>query len=177
MNIFYISHDPEEAARDMVDRHIVKMPLESAQLLSTAHRVLDGTPTEKIVNSRKRKQYILTYPLDNKLYQATHINHPSAVWVRQRSGNYIWLFDHFVALLDEYTYRYGKVHKCSQLIPYLKNIPDNIPDGVFTRPTPAMADEYIISENSLDNYRNYYKLGKTHLHSWKNREPPDWIKT
>ena len=78
MNIFYISEDPVQAAQWMVDKHVVKMILESAQLLSTAHRLLDGREIEgKTKTGRKARRWILDDSREPIVYQATHINHPS----------------------------------------------------------------------------------------------------
>jgi hypothetical protein len=110
------------------------------------------------------------------LYSATHINHPSAVWCRQSVENYNWLVDHFYALMDEYTYRYNRQHKCYGEMSYmLQSPPKNLNEWDWTLMPSAMADEYIVSEDPLTNYRNYYKLGKTRMHKWTNRQPPDWI--
>jgi len=175
MNIFYISDDPVQASQWMVDRHVVKMILESSQLLSTAHRLLDGVPVVTTVG-RKKTSYVLSDAREGILYSATHINHPSAVWARQSVANYNWLVAHFNALMDEYTYRYGKQHKCSgEIATYLQSPPKNLTKQEWTPMPSCMADEYIISDDPIVNYRNYYKLGKTKLHSWKNREAPIWI--
>lgn len=179
MNIFYLSEDPNEAARWMVDRHVVKMILETAQLLSTAHRVLDGEETVSIVNGRKKKKWIIkTDERDAVLYSATHINHPCAIWARQSVENYNWLFDHFIALGQEYTYRYDKIHKSFGVRSLMLSAPPhNLKDWDWTTPPSAMAPEYVVIPNDpIVNYRNYYKLGKAKLHSWKRRDPPDWIK-
>lgn len=176
MNIFYIDTDPYKAAELMVDRHVVKMILESAQLLSTAHRLLDGKM--KVILSdtgRKKKIWELPDERNSGVYHATHVNHPSAVWARQSRQNYNWLYNHFCGLMNEYTYRYGKVHACAKMVPFLRNAPFNIALTPFTEPTVAMDDKYIIGESSLENYRNYYKAGKTHLHKWTKREAPEWI--
>jgi len=106
MNIFYLDHDVRKCAEMHNDKHVVKMILEYAQLLSTAHRVLDGILSTGIsVSGRKRTVYVLADNLDAVLYSATHVNHPSAIWVRQSDKNYDWLFGLFQALMDEYTYR------------------------------------------------------------------------
>ena len=89
MNIFYLARDPEIAAQMMCDKHVVKMILESAQMLSTAHRVLDG---DEYANS-------------HGLYKMAHKNHPSTIWVRSSVKNYMWLYDHMIALMNEYTHR------------------------------------------------------------------------
>lgn len=181
MNIFYLSNDVRRCAQYHVDKHCVKMILEYAQLLSTAHRVLDGYPTVVISHAgRKTKKFLLTdSKLDSVVYSATHINHPSAVWVRQSKENYIWLCNMLVALCEEYTHRYGKTHKverdglCQVL---LKNVPKNIKTAGFTEPTPAMPDEYKVPGNSIQSYYNYYNGAKTRMFTWKKREVPEWIK-
>lgn len=165
------------------------MILEYCQLLSTAHRVLDGYETVGLSKSgRKAKRWVIPkselFPeKDNRestLYSATHINHPSAVWCRQTAANYHWLYKLLVCLCSEYTYRYGKIHKCqsSGLVDALEWSPANIPAGMFTQPTPAMPDEVKIVGDSLASYRNYYNLNKTHLASWKgkvnSRSKPEW---
>ena len=177
MNIFYIDHDPAQAAQWMVDKHVVKMILESAQLLSTAHRLLDGIEVEgKSATGRKARRWVLADERDPIIYQATHINHPSAVWCRQSVENYNWLVDHFFALMGEYTHRYGKQHKCYGELSYmLQSPPHKLKDWDWTPMPSAMADEYIISEDALTNYRNYYILGKVRMHKWTNRQPPEWI--
>ena len=177
MNIFYISENPVQAAQWMVDRHVVKMILESAQLLSTAHRILDGREIEgKSKTGRKARRWVLDDAREPVLYSATHQNHPSAIWCRASVENYNWLVDHFFALMSEYTYRYGKIHKCQGDISYmLQSPPHNLKEYDMTKMPCAMGDEYIISDNPVINYRNYYKNGKTSLHKWSSRKPPEWI--
>jgi len=102
LNIFFVDSDPVVAAQSLVDKHVVKMILESAQLLSTAHRLLDGEEFEgKTKTGRKAKRWKLHDARENVIYSATHINHPSAVWCRQSVENYNWLVDHFFALMLE----------------------------------------------------------------------------
>ena len=177
MNIFYIDKDPVQAAIWAVDRHCVKMILESAQLLSTAHRVLDGVEIEgKSKTGRKARRWVLNDAREDVLYSATHINHPSAVWCRQSVQNYEWLVEHFFALMMEYNYRYDKQHKCYGELSYmLQSPPKNLENYYWTEMPSCMAEEYIISDDPIINYRNYYKIGKSNLHSWKNRQPPEWI--
>jgi hypothetical protein len=181
MNIFYLAHDTAECARMHNDKHCIKMILEYAQLLSTAHRVLDGVLTTDRggKSGRQRTTYILPDSRDDVLYRATHINHPSAVWARQSDLNYDWLFNMFQSLMDEYTYRYGKVHACSRLEPHLAHVPKNIPEKGFTQPTPAMPDEVKVEGDSIKSYRHYYIKNKPHLASWKgkvnSRNTPSWF--
>lgn len=177
MNIFYIDEDPIVAAQWMVDRHVVKMILESAQLLSTAHRVLDGEQVMgKTATNRNVKRWILSDARETVMYQATHINHPSAVWCRESVENYNWLVEHFFALMTEYTYRYSKTHKCQGDLSYmLQSPPNNLKKYDMTPMPSCMDDKYIVSDNPVVNYRNYYRLGKASIHSWKHRNPPEWI--
>jgi len=177
MNIFYLDNDPRKCAEMHVDKHCVKMILEYAQLLSTAHRVLDGNVVIGLSNSgRKQTRYILSDSRDSILYTATHINHPSAIWVRQSEQNYRWLFTLFCELLKEYTYRYGRLHACERLVTFLGRPPKNIDmDKPFTEPTPAMPDDYKVAGNSVQSYKNYYLGDKTRMFSWKNRQTPSWI--
>lgn len=178
MNIFYLHQDPRVAAEYHVDKHCVKMILETAQLLSTAHRVLDGyLLTYKNDKGRLTKRWVLQDERQDVLYGATHINHPSAIWCRTTSMNYIWLYSLLVELCSEYTYRYGKIHKCQSigLVDKLGLLPSNIPIGAFTEPTPAMPDQYKVPGNSIQSYHNYYKGEKERMFSWKNRNKPNWI--
>jgi hypothetical protein len=185
MNIFAIESSPIDCAKSMVDKHVVKMILETAQLLSTAHRILDGQMVEgkKMVAGslpvrwRKFKKWKLPDEREDILYSATHINHPSAVWCRLSNNNYNWLYAHFLALLDEYTFRYGKVHKCASLVDALRSPPHNIAVGYLTPVTPAMPEEYKVSGNTVESYRNYYRVAKARMHKWTKREPPAWIGT
>jgi len=181
VNIFYLDHNPVEAARSHLDKHVVKMILEYAQLLSTAHRVLDGVLTVGLSKSgRKRKQYVLNDERDQVLYSATHINHPSAVWVRQNKANYDYLYALFVSTCDEYTHRYGKTHLTdSKLREVLHEFPKNIYSDnklhVWHGPTPAMPDECKVAGDHIASYRKYYIDKKADMAMWTNREPPEWF--
>jgi len=177
MNIFYLDKCPKQCAEWMVNRHVVKMILETAQLLCTAHRVLDGTMYyDKTKTGRRVKRWRLSDPMmESTLYKATHVNHPSTVWCRENNENYLWLYEHFVQLLSEYKYRYNKNHKCEMFIDVLKQVPKNIKQEAFFDPPSAMDNEYKIGSDSIVNYRNYYIYGKARMHSWKKRSPPEWI--
>jgi hypothetical protein len=173
MNIFYLDNDTRVCAEMHNDKHLVKMILEYAQLLSTAHRILDGTEYTRLSKTgRKQTAYGLPDDREPVLYSATHINHPSAVWCRQSAANYVWLQNLLESLCLEYTYRYGKVHKVqgSGLSDALQKLPTNInKDKPFTEPTPAMPDDVKVPGSSLASYRNYYINNKTHLASWKGK--------
>lgn len=180
MNIFFLSSDPNECAKFHNNKHLISQLKESAQLLSTAHRVLDGHQiVEKKLSGRKVKRWKLDdFLLDNALYKATHINHPSAVWVRQSIANYKWLVNLLYSLCAEYTHRYEKIHKVehSGLLNHLFICyPRNISYNTFTEPPPAMPDIYKVCGDSIQSYRNYYMGAKREFANWKKRPVPLWF--
>ena len=147
MNIFALHTDPEIAAILHCDKHIVKMPLETAQMLST----ICGGP-----------------------YKPTHANHPCTVWARASTANYSWLWQLGVALSQEYTYRYGKTHKCQAIIELLSEPPTNVPAGRRTPFAQAMPPECQHTDAVLA-YQRYYAAHKQHLAAWKFRPKPDFM--
>jgi hypothetical protein len=155
MNIFVVDYDPVKAAKSLADKHVVKMILESAQMLCTAHRMIDEDVPEKF-------------------YKVTHKNHPCAKWVREAKENYNWLAVHWVALMDEYKYRYDKNHACLKLYPDLLQPPQGLTNYWGSEPPLAMPDEYK-TDSVIQSYRNYYREGKAHLHKWTNRKAPEWL--
>ena len=158
MNIFYLDRDPKIAAQMMCDKHVVKMILESAQMLSTAHRVLDGDEYADKVG----------------LYKMAHKNHPSTIWVRSSYQHYKWLYDHMVALMREYTYRYGKHHATERLLTPLSEYPQAIPVGDYTNP-PQCLPEVCKGEDTVLGYQNYYIIEKSGFARWTKREIPTWF--
>ena len=167
LNIFYLDRDPEIAAQMMCDKHVVKMILESAQMLSTAHRVLDGDDIGR---------HRVSYADRNSMYRMTHKNHPSTKWVRASSENYLWVYQHMEALMKEYTYRYGKHHKTERLLWSLRKLPDAIPiDVPFTDPPQCMPD-VCKGGDTVSAYQTYYILEKSGFAAWKRRGEPLWWK-
>ena len=177
MNIFYLHDDPVKSAKLHCDKHVVKMVIEYAQLLSTAHRILDGTEYQgKTKLGRNIRRWKMKDSVkENVLYKASHIKHPSAIWVRENAIQYQYMYDMFVALCDEYTYRYGKRHKSEQVIIWCIANRPNIPDLGFTKPAKAMPDEYKVKD-VVQSYRNYYMGAKSGFAKWKNRDVPKWFK-
>jgi len=141
MNIFYLHPDPNKAAAYHYDKHKVKMILEAAQMLCTAHHHYGNG--------------------DNVPYKKAHYNHPSTIWCRQNSSQYMWLYDHMIALGKEYTKRYNKTHltiiKCKDV---LKQLPPAIPDSTFTEPPQCMPDHHKVPDCSITAYWNYYEQDK-----------------
>jgi len=167
MNIFYTNPDPIQCAREHCTVHTRKMIIEYAQMLCTAHRVLDGD----------------YFPDKLGFYKKTHENHPSSKWVRECFDNYDWLYSVYVELCKIYEEKTGKVHASSRFIGTpLCCPPLNIqPRGVMTEPPMAMPDEFK-STNRLQSYQNYIK---SKYNDWSTRERkikvewytkiPDWV--
>lgn len=152
MNIFYLDEQPRTAARYHCDKHVVKMVLETAQLLSTAHHELGSTAT----------------------YKSTHKNHPSALWVRSSRQHYEWAVELWLALMDEYTARYKKVHACARLIDELSTPPKRIPDAGWVQPPQCMPDEYH-RKCAVDAYRAYYVGAKAPICRWAHSPTPNFF--
>lgn len=181
MNIFTLSNDPIEAARMQCDKHIVKMCTESAQMLSTAHRMLDGQLTHVPSKSGKTKvkAWILPDDREGVLYKAVHMNHPCTVWTMKSNSNYMWHYAHFIALCDEYTYRYGKVHATDKLFrERFAFMPKNIKYGAMTPFALAMKanPECMHPDDPVRSYREFYqtKQGRFKM-AWTKREIPEWF--
>ena len=143
MNIFYLHKDPSRAPQYLYDKHCVKMILETAQMLCTAHHHYGQG--------------------DNVPYKKAYYNHPSTQWARQSKQNYQWLYDYFVSINIEYHARYNKVHKSWIDCRYaLEKAPQGIPNTGFTQPPQCMPDKYK-DKCSLQAYWNYYIHGKSHI--------------
>ena len=159
MNIFYFYDCPKKSAKAQPDKMLVKMPLETAQMLCTAHRELDGDD----------------YADANGLYKRAYWNHPCTVWARECYDNYKWLYEHFIALGDEYTFRYGKTHaSITKLKDALYFHPDNIEDKEgMTTVAQAMPEEYK-DEDPIVAYRNYWINAKHYAKCERGRGKHSW---
>ena len=183
MNIFILDEDPRTAASMHCDKHVPKMVLESAQMLSTAHRMLDGVETKKRSRSGKTmsKYYYLGDTREHHLYNAVHFNHPCTVWTRESSQNYLWHYELFIALCDEYTKRYGKIHLTDRsLREHLKTTPNNIPDISMTPFRLAMKSnpECMNESAPVESYRKFYMTKQERFKmEWKNAQTPYWFQT
>lgn len=167
MNIFVTDSNPELAARNLCDKHISKMIVESAQMLSTAWWKLDSGCPGPIV------------------YKPTHENHPCTKWVMESDGNYLWLGRHALEMCKEYSRRYTKIHKTQALINCLwTNPPRNIPNR-GTKTLTDFAHAYYSKDpvahfmcyvpgDAVQSYRNYYKLDKTRFAKWNYGNKPSW---
>lgn len=179
MNIFYLDPDPIVCAEQHCDAHASKMCVEYAQLLSTAHRVVDGDYyIGRTTKGHRIKRYFHPDALMNhELYKACHVNHPSAIWVRQSAANYNWLYELWANLCAEYTYRYGRIHESWRKLEYHLLLPPmQISDSEFTQPTPAMKayPDCIVEGDSIQSYRNFYWADKREFAKWTKRDKPEW---
>lgn len=155
MNIFVLDKDPVIAAQMQCDKHVVKMILETAQLLCSV------------------------FPNGEAPYKRTHYNHPCAVWARESWANYYWLYKHGIALCNEYTYRYNKLHKSTDIIiwcwenikfEYFNRVDEHDPVSFIK----CMPDEYKV-DDIVQSYRNYYKGAKKDIAKWTKRDIPEWF--
>jgi hypothetical protein len=154
MNIFILDTNPRKCAEYHNDKHVVKMILETAQLLCGVHWITQST-------------YEIPYKLSHK-------NHPCSIWARECIENYNWLCELGIELCEEYTYRYGKRHKSQDIIEWCIAHPPKIRiNNSVTRFALAMPDECKVN-NPVDSYRRYYMVEKRGFASWKNREIPFW---
>lgn len=160
MNIFVTSACPKKSAAALDDKRVVKMVLESAQMLSTAINEHGGVAP----------------------YKSTHKNHPANVWARATRANYMWLYEHFIALCREYTERYGKVHKCESYVMDFKRLATHIPEGTITMFANCAANASIgVSfkdhADVFEAYRKYLNVrwqNDKREPNWKNNTEPAW---
>ena len=181
MNIFVLDIDPVKSAQMQCDKHIVKMVLESGQMLSTVHRLLDGTMSKR--PSKSGKTLTKYYQLDSSnmettLYKVAHAGHPCTKWTMATSENYHWHYRHFIALCDEYTFRYGKTHLTdTKLRGLLSKLPMGIKEGKLTRHALAMDNNPECKFlDVVKSYRAYYKTKAKNISMlWSKRSEPLWF--
>jgi hypothetical protein len=152
MNIFYLDSNPRKCAQYHNNKHVVKMILETAQLLCGSHWATGGEAP----------------------YKLSHKNHPCSIWVRDDLNNYLWLCELGINLCWEYKHRYGKTHKSYDIILWCCDNHPRIPNNQFTPPALAMPDVYK-EKCHVQSYRNYYMGEKRDFSSWKYRDVPSWF--
>jgi hypothetical protein len=171
MNIFVLDENPKTAAEYMCDKHVVKMIVESCQLLSTAHHILDG---KKIERTNKIGRKFTTWEKSGNYLRCTMANHPCTIWTRESSSNYNWLWLHTKSLMEEYTYRYEKTHVYeNELLGLLQVCPTSIRSGRLTHFAQAMPDEFK-NQDPVVAYRNYYLGAKARFAKWRKGNIPSW---
>ena len=160
MNIFYLHPDPLTTAEMHCDKHCVKMILETAQMLCTAHRSLDGDERADKLG----------------MYKTAHLNHPSTQWVQGSRLQYEWAYHLFKFLCDQYTCRFNKVHLTdTKLRKILRTPPSSITDDhTYTQPPQCMPDQYKVPDDAVKAYRNYYIGEKAPFAKWAYTRTPEW---
>ena len=156
MNIFFLHSNAKMAAIFHCDKHVVKMIIESAQLLSTAHHEHGHSVT----------------------YKPTHKNHPSAVWARSSRLHYNYVYDLAIGLCHEYTKRYGKTHACESILRNELAIPpETLTFSGWSNPPQCMPDE-CKTDDTVQAYRQYYRHKKNMMVMKWNKDlayAPDWM--
>lgn len=176
MNLFLLSWDIDACAKAHVDKHVIKMILEIAQVLSTAVQEISPGPDTDAALEKKL------------LYRKTHVRHPVAIWVREHPHNYKFALRLGYALCDEYTFRYNKQHKTKRVLDYLAAaMPskwDLSPETIAAArvgphkvtPPPQVMPEMYRHSDPIAAYRAYYSSStKEHLHAWRKRKSPEWV--
>lgn len=174
MNIFFLSFDPVRAAHAHCDKHVVKMLLESTQLLWTAQHVAHNGKIPELETAPT------TLSGSRHGYAPTHPKHPCAIWTRASLANYFWLCELALALADEYHFRWPArkgPHACEAHVHWLRAHPPPLPVGPLTSPAQAMPDEYKDPISAITAYRAYYCGSKAErgLLVYTGREVPTWI--
>lgn len=179
MNIFVLDENPYIAAKYHCDRHVIKMIVESAQMLSSAY-YLDLGITKKsqaIIRQEEVLEKFSNFPREKdgiiKPYGIGFLNHPCTRWCNTSIENRNWLLDLLEGLLLEYRNRYHKIHSIEKIYFWFKsNIPNSIPSNKLTQFALAMPN-HLHSDNPVISYRRYYKEYKLFA-KWK-YEKPEWF--
>lgn len=183
MNIFVLDYNPQVAAEYHCDKHVVKMLLESAQILCAVHRKVYLQTMKKQYTPYEMEQSLIAERLIKEIpYKLTHANHPCTIWAGESKQNYLWLIELAEALNDEYIFRFKYTdtytkpdnHKSYDVI---ANLPDiDLPDIGLTRFAEAMPDYCKVTDCTVMNYREYYRKEKAHILKYTNAQTPYWIK-
>ena len=179
MNIFFLHKDPQWAANALCDKHVPKMLLESAQMLSTAVHQHQSEFQKKLCDEEKKV-------IPNSLYKSAYPNHPMTKWVGFNRDCFRWALENAVFISQEYCKRFKKLHKSSRIINniYDNNYIDDIPEGYsmkynkfnmsITEPPQCMPDEYK-DKDYVIAYRKYYQGAKSYFAKWERGvSAPDW---
>jgi len=164
MNLFILDTNPEKSAEYHTDKHVVKMPTETAQMISFVYRDMrywsDDVP-----------EFMMGF-------SKTHYKHPCSIWIRESLSNFKYACTLGMALYNEYQFRYNKPDKhqrCKNIFEFGLSNPPKIKDIGLTPFALAMDDKYIKHESAVLNYREYYRTGKQHLYTWTKRKKPQFI--
>ena len=186
MNIFALSKCPEESAKQMIDKHVIKMPTETCQMLHTNILYMQYVHVHgKEPQLKDLKAF--HQEIGSELMKPAMLNHPSTIWARQSRDNFKWLFVHGRRLCHEYTWRYNKKHgsqiRIEDVWKHKQSINEHqYPKQELTPVSIAMDDKYRIENNFYDDwdfviesYRHYYLEGKWRIAEWKRDRRPEWF--
>ena len=157
MNIFFLDKKPSVAAEHQCDRHVVKMILETTQMLCTAYQKKHGIKSD--------------------LYKPAYPWHPMTIWVGETKANFKWAWELAFSLSIEYVIRYGKFHKCNFIISKFNEYYCEWLnwDGDFTTPPLCMPDKYK-TDDFVESYKNYYVGEKKSFAKYKSGNIPEFMK-
>lgn len=164
MNLFILDENPKKSAQYHVDRHVVKMPTETAQMISFVYHdaeYWDGDIPSFIMEFYK-----------------THYKHPCSIWIRESLENFMYAAQLGMELYKEYQYRYEKPEKhkrAREIFDFALKTPPKLPKIGLTPFAQAMDDQFLRFTCPIRNYREYYREGKKHLHKWTKRATPPFL--
>jgi len=170
VNIFFVDENPVVAAQSLCDKHQGKMLVESVQMMVSALRRHGATDADVPLTAKGTP------------HKGGYANHPSTRWVGDSLSNFTWLFDHSVALADEFALRFGKEHACARQLDAVRASACMVPDVPMTAVPLCVGDELhakygttaVLSE-AVDIYREFYTIDKASFAKWlKGRPSPDW---
>ena len=153
MNIFILDKNIEKCARYHCDQHVVKMILESVQMLCTA---------------LNKRGYVTPY-------KSTHMKHPCVLWVEESYDNFLWLKDLALALNDEYRYRFEKQSDHKSILVLDEITGCSYDSKGLTEFAQAMPDRYKVPGNAVKAYRQFYRAEKMKFAKWTRRRAPKWV--
>ena len=198
MNIFALSKCPEESAEQMIDKHVIKMPTETCQMLHTNILYMQYVQ-EHSKEPQLKDLKAFHQATGSKLMKPAMLNHPSTIWARQSIANFEWLYAHGSALCREYTYRYDKEHGSHKRLHQCHDNKETVfahqfPVSGLTPVTIAMDDQYRLDpiefyntarvqygieydewDFVIESYRHYYLEGKWKMADWRKERKPDWF--
>lgn len=154
INLFILDTDLTRNAQFHVDKHVVKMPLEAAQIAATVLREMHGIDTR---------------------YKSTHKHHPCVKWAAQNGANLMWVVEYGLSLCAEYTHRYGKTHGCAIVLEDMWMMRGMAVPFETTPAAQAMPDEFKRPGDAVAAYRAYYIGAKQHIATWRGRPTPEWF--
>lgn len=203
MNIFVLDKDPKKAAQYHVDKHVIKMILESSQMLATAYYTSRGIKSFSKLHESKEKELMMVEVFEGfprragdekgtlpttfwirgiNPYRPAFVHHLCTQWAGKCIENWNWLHSLALELCKEFTHRYGKTHACQEILEWMSENPALSESlGRITPHALAMPNEYIYyrwdnkEADPVQSYRNYYLGEKKALFSWTNRKTPKFV--